>query len=131
MSGFELVLASPRRVEHVAAVDHFVGTDGSGRFGILPGRSPLVTALEYGLARFHVAEADRWRHVALPGGALSFDKGRLAIACRHFTVGDNAGALLAALADEGRREDARRADLRHNLDRFEQMLMRRLWEMER
>ncbi|MCB1906472.1 MAG: hypothetical protein KDH15_03800 [Rhodocyclaceae bacterium] len=131
MSAYQLVLACPRRVERVDAVESFVGTDASGRFGILAGRAPLVTVLRFGLARFRQAGSERWRFLALPGGALQFDAGRLSIACRHFTVGDDAAALLADLTAEARREDARRADLRHNLDRFERMLMRRLWEIER
>ena len=131
MSAFELVLACPCRVERIAAVESFVASDASGRFGILPRRAPLITVLLFGLARFREADAEGWRYLALPGGTLRFGDGRLSIACRHFTLGDDAAALQAALTEQARCEDERRADLRHNLDRFEQMLMRRLWEMER
>ncbi|QID18832.1 F0F1 ATP synthase subunit epsilon [Nitrogeniibacter mangrovi] len=131
MTGFRLTLACPRRVEHIDAVASFVGTDASGRFGILAGRTPLITVLRFGLARFRVAGAADWRYLALPGGTLHFADNALAIACRHFTLGDDAAALQAALTEGARCEDERRADLRHNLDRFEQTLMQRLWELER
>ena len=131
MTGFRLTLASPRAVEHIDAVTSFVGTDASGRFGILPGRAPLITVLTFGLARFRTGENGPWRYLALPGGTLHVEGDALRIACRHFTLGDDAGALQTALADDARREDERRADLRHNLDRFEQKLMQRLWELER
>ncbi len=131
MTGFALTLASPRQVEHIDAVESFVGTDASGRFGILAGRTPLVTVLAFGLARIRLADAADWRYLALPGGTLHFADNRLHIACRHFTLGDDPTRLQAALTEQAQREDERRADLRHNLERFEQTLMKRLWEMER
>jgi len=131
VSGFELTVASPGRVERVDGVDSFVGTDASGRFGILAGRAPLVTVLAFGLARFRSAGQPDWRYLALPGGTLQFSGERLEIACRHFSCGDDPERLQAALVEEARRQDERRADLRHNLDRFEQTLLKRLREMGR
>jgi F-type H+-transporting ATPase subunit epsilon len=131
MTPFALTLASPREIVQLDAVAHFIGTDASGRFGLLPGHTPLITVLRFGLARLRPADTPHWRYLALPGGTLHFADNHLHIACRHFTLGDDAAALQAALARTARQEDARRADLRHNLDRFEQTLMQRLWEMQR
>jgi len=128
---FVLTLASPRQVEHIEAVESFIGTDASGRFGILAGRTPLLTVLSFGLARIRLAPAGDWRYLALPGGTLHFADNQLHIASRHFTLGDDPDRLQAALVEQARHEDERRADLRHNLDHFERTLMKRLWEMER
>lgn len=130
MNGFELVVASPARIERIAAVTSFVGRDGSGQFGLLGGHEPFITVLEWGLARFRASGSPDWRYLALPGGTLRFRDDRLQIATRTFVIGEALDTVRAALARDTASETDRRASLRSSLDQLEQALMQRLWRME-
>lgn len=44
----------------------FVGADRSGAFGLLAGHERMVTALLFGLGRFHATECV-WQYLALQG----------------------------------------------------------------
>ncbi|MGD9870646.1 MAG: F0F1 ATP synthase subunit epsilon [Thauera sp.] len=130
MSSFQLVIASPLRVERIDAVASFVGRDASGQFGLLAQHEPFITVLEWGLARFRTEAAPHWRYIALPGGTLRYYGGQLQIATRNFVIGEALATVAAALKHDTAREADQRAALRGSLDQLEQALMQRLWRME-
>ena len=129
MGSFSMEIASSTRLQRHDGVQSFVGTDASGRFGLLAGHEPLATVLAYGLARFRLAEGT-WHYLALPGGVLRFADNRLAIATRAFVTGDSLDTVRAALDQELQQDASHRAELRQNLQQLEQALMQRLWRME-
>ena len=129
MPGFTLELASSTRLQHLDGVQSFIGADASGCFGLMAGHEPLATVLDYGLARFRLAEGT-WHYLALPGGVLRFADNHLAIATRSFVIGDSLDTVRSALEQETAQEASHRADLGHNLRQLEQALMQRLWRME-
>lgn len=140
MNGFALELASGTQWQRVEGVMSFVGTDASGRFGLMPGHEPLATVLAFGLARFRLQppksdgpadEALGWRYLALPGGVLRFANNQLWIATRRYVLGEQLDAVQAALEQDMRGEQLQQADLRHNLEQLENTLMQRLWRLER
>ncbi|MBI1395984.1 MAG: F0F1 ATP synthase subunit epsilon [Betaproteobacteria bacterium] len=114
-------------VENVAS---FIGEDASGQFGILPGREPLVTVLEPGLARFRTPDAP-WRYVAISAATLRFDGRDLDIATRRFLLGDDYRALSEALERQAAAEESHRTRLRSNLRQLERAMFERLWNLER
>ena len=137
MNAFTLELASATQHERIQGVCSFVGTDASGRFGILPGHEPASTVLSHGLARYRLnqpgddgAEA-AWRYLALPGGVLRFADGVLSIATRRYVRGDRLDQVRQALEHDIREDTRQQADLRHNLQQLEENLMQRLWRLER
>ena len=142
MNGFELELASATQWQRVEGVVSFVGTDASGRFGLMPGHEPLATVLAFGLARFRLQpsrgdgsadsadEAPAWRYLALPGGVLRFADNKLWIATRRYVLGEQLDAVQAALEQDMRHEQQQQADLRHNLEQLETTLMQGLWRLE-
>lgn len=131
MSTFTLSLVSPSGVLRQPDVVSFVGTDASGRFGVQAGHVPAATVLSYGLCRFRTASDAAWQWVTLPGGVLRFEAGTLEIACRRFWRGANPRELERQLAADHEAESERHAELRHTLDRLEQTLAKKLWEMQR
>lgn len=137
MNAFTLELASATQRERIEGVCSFVGTDASGRFGILPGHEPASTVLAHGLARYRLNQpgderADAaWRYLALPGGVLRFADGVLSIATRRYVRGDRLDEVRQALERDIREDTRQQADLRHNLRQLEDTLMQRLWRLER
>lgn len=129
MSGFTLQLASATRQARFDDVISFVGTDASGRFGLMADHVPMATVLDPGLARFRSA-AGAWHYLALPGGTLHFGDKLLAIATRSFVVGDELSTVRAQLDAELEREEKQRGALRHNLDQLEKTLAHRLWKLD-
>lgn len=130
MSVFALELSGATRRERIEGVGSFVGEDESGQFGLLAGHARLATVLVFGLARFRVG-AQPWQFLALPGGLVYFDGDLLRIATRRFLYGTDFRSVSAALEDEILAEERQIADVRENLQRLEQEMLRRLWEMGR
>lgn len=126
--GFELHLQSAARVEIIAGVVSFVGNDSSGSFGILPGRAPFMTLLEYGLARYRTT-GSAWHYLACPGGVLVFADNRLFLATRRYLQDDDYERVSAVLAGQLAREEAALATLKENLRQLEQELMIRLQKL--
>lgn len=126
---FALHLQSAARYERVAGLVSFVGEDASGRFGLLPGHAPLLTLLEYGLARFRQA-AGPWRYLACPGAVLWFVADDLFLTTRRYLIDDDYGRISALLAGQLAEEEAALQSVKDNLRRLEQELFRRLRGLE-
>ena len=130
MSVFALELNGATRRERIEGVGSFVGEDESGQFGLRAGHARLATVLVFGLARFRVG-AQPWQFLALPSGLAYFEGDVLRIATRRFLYGVDFRSVSAALEDEILAEERQIADVRESLQRLEQEMLRRLWEMGR
>lgn len=126
---FALHLQSAARYERIEGLVSFVGEDASGRFGLLPGHAPLLTLLEYGLARFRQA-AGPWRYLACPGAVLWFAADDLFLTTRRYLIDDDYGRISALLAGQLAEEEAALQSVKDNLRRLEQELFRRLRGLE-
>jgi len=130
VSVFALELNGATQRERIDGVSSFVGEDASGQFGLLAGHARLATVLAFGLARFRVGERD-WQYLALPGGVAYFDEAVLRISTRRYRYGADFRKVSDALQDELLAEEREIADVRESLQRLEQEMLRRLWEMGR
>lgn len=129
MTTLSLQINGTTRGERHAGVTSFVGADASGSFGILPGRAPFMTVLDYGLARFCDATG-AWRYLACPGAVLQLAGDELAIHARRYLVDEDFARISARLVGELASEEAALAGVKANLQRMEQELLRRLRELD-
>jgi F-type H+-transporting ATPase subunit epsilon len=130
VSVFVLELNGATRRERIDGVSSFVGEDDSGQFGLLAGHARLATVLAFGLARFRVG-AQAWQFLALPGGVAYFVDDVLRIATRRYLYDQDFRKVSDALEDEFLAQERQIATVRENLQRLEQEMLRRLWEMGR
>jgi F-type H+-transporting ATPase subunit epsilon len=128
MNTFTLQLMDARHSERVENVVSFVGEDGTGQFGIQAWHEPVMTMLDFGLARFRREEGD-WEYLGLPGGLLYMTGNQLRICSTHYLRGNRRERLTQVLEAELRREQALRQEFRGSLRRLEEELLRRLWRM--
>lgn len=130
VSGFTLHLQSATQYERIDGVASFVGADASGAFGILPGRARFMTMLEYGLARFRMAEGP-WQYLACPGAVLDFVEDELFVNTRRYLRDDDYARIVGLLTGQLAKEEAELKTVKDNLQRLEQELFRRLRELDR
>ena len=130
MSDLCLLLESPARCERIEHVASFVGEDGSGSFGILPGHEALLTVLEFGLSRFRRAN-EPWQYLAAPGAVVLLQDGDLHFATRRYLLGDDFETIHAALQEQIRVEEQSLRAIKTSLHGLEQEMLRRLWEIGR
>lgn len=124
-----LHLHGATRDECIDGVTCFVGADASGSFGILPGRAPFVTVLDYGLARFSDA-AGRWRYLACPGAVLQLVDDDLFVLARRYLLDDDYARISVLLTGQLAQEEAQLQAVKDNLQRMEQELFRRLRRLD-
>ena len=130
MSGFSMVLQDATHSERFDGVASFVGEDGSGSFGILPGHGRLLTVLGFGLARFRASDG-AWSYIALPGAVLSFAGNELVISTRRYIWGGDYRRIGQVLDEELRREEEDLGAIRESLRRLEEEMLKSLWNLER
>lgn len=128
-TGFVLQLQGATRQESIADVVLFTGQDASGSFGILPGRAPLITVLDYGLARFQVAGSG-WCYLACPGGILYFADNCLRLATRRYRLDEGYERVAELLRGQLAREEAELKTVKDHLQRLEHELYLRLRRLE-
>jgi F-type H+-transporting ATPase subunit epsilon len=125
MNTFTLRLLGAARSEEIGGVCSFVGEDRSGQFGIQALHEPLVTVLEFGLARFRREDAP-WEYVGLPGGLLYMAGNRLHVCTTHYIRDTQRDRLVRALEAELRREQVLLNEFHASLKRLEEEMLRRL-----
>ena len=130
MSSFTLQLHSATKSERIDELSSFVGEDGSGSFGLLPGHTRMMTSLAFGLARFRT-HTGRWQYLALPGALLYFLDNALSISTEHYMISDNYEQICAALEQQVVREETEQLAAKKSLHQMEQELLKRLWESSR
>jgi F-type H+-transporting ATPase subunit epsilon len=115
---------SARRLEDIVSL---VAGDETGRFGILPGHEPMVTALAPGLIRCRNTQGGIL-HVACTGGVLSCRADTVQIVSARFLAGERAEALTAQLDHLLEAERTEQLAGRQSRAQVEQALLRRLRE---
>lgn len=124
-----LQLYDSHRSETVTGVSSFVGEDGSGSFGILPGHARMMTILVFGLSRFRRGDASPWQYLAMPGAVLYFADNRLSLASRHYLLDEDYERISQRLNDELLAEEEQLLELRESLRRMEDAMLKRMWEL--
>ncbi len=130
MTSFVMHLQSATQYEQVDSVTMFIGEDASGSFGIMAGHHRMMTALQFGLARFHTDDSD-WQFLALPEGLLYFVDNELYLNTRHYLRDRDRARITQALEQQLRREEAALQDLKVSLHRLEEEMFKRLWSLSR
>lgn len=129
MKRFQIILRDSSRHECVDDVVSFVGEDTSGSFGILGGHARIITNLVFGLARFRTMDGP-WEYLAMPGAMLYFTGNKLLIDTRRYLRSDNYENISQDLVDILAVEEQDLLEMKSNLRRIEENIMRRLLEME-
>ena len=129
MRTFSLHLQDSLTTHTVEDVVSFVGEDTTGSFGILAGHERMLTALVYGLARYRTRDGAT-HFLLLPGGLLYFLDNQLYLATRRLFMEDNLGLIVGEMEETLRREEEALSQLKDNLRRLEEEMLRRLWRIE-
>jgi len=127
---FKLHIQSATQYIPVEHVTRFVGADASGSFGILAGHARMMTALNYGLARYQTQNGD-WYYLAFPGGILYFLNNQLYISSRRFLCDSDYQRISTGLMQQLLAEEETLHEIKNSLIHLEQEMFRRLWQMQR
>jgi F-type H+-transporting ATPase subunit epsilon len=130
MKTFKLHMQSATQYTPVERVISFVGADASGSFGILAGHARMMTALNYGLARYQLENGD-WYYLAFPGGILYFVDNNLYISSRRFLCDNDYQRISEGLMQQLLEEEESLQEIKSSLNQLEQEMFRRLWQMQR
>jgi len=130
MNTFTLRLFDPKQTREFDRLVSFSGRDESGSFGILANHARLMSVLSMGLAWFNLAEGDKF-YLACPGGVLYFHQNILSISTRHYIIDSDRQRLQQQLQQDIKRETLNIDRLKENLQRMEEAMLRRLWDLER
>lgn len=130
MKTFTLHLQSATQYVPIEEVVSFVGADETGSFGILAGHARMMTSLNYGLARYQLPTGD-WYYLAFPGGILHFVDNQLHISSRRFLRDSDYQTISEGLIQQLMAEETSLQEIRISLNRLEQEMFRRLWQIQR
>ncbi|MDR4517315.1 MAG: F0F1 ATP synthase subunit epsilon [Nitrosomonas sp.] len=130
MKTFTLHMQSATQYIPVEHVTSFIGADSSGSFGILAGHARMMTALNYGLARYQIQSGD-WYYLAFPGGILYFLNNNLYISSRRFLCDSDYQRISTGLMQQLLTEEESLREIKESLSHLEQEMFRRLWQMQR
>jgi len=130
MNNFVLQIFDSRKSLRLADVTSFIGQDGSGSFGILPGHARMMTVLVLGLARYRCAEKP-WQYLAMTGAVLYFADNVLSLSCRHYLIDEDYERISTRLSAELVAEERQLREVRLSLKSMEEALLKQMWEMQR
>lgn len=130
MNTFSLHLQSATQYEQIGGVTGFVGADESGSFGIRARHARMMTALDYGLARYQLKDGS-WHYLAFPGAILYFVEGALYISTRRFLHDSDYQRISQGLLEQLLKEEESLRGIKESLYRLEQEMFRHLWQMGR
>lgn len=130
MSAFVLHLQSTTQYERIDGVASFVGEDATGQFGIQASHERFITSLRRTLARFRHSGGS-WQYLALPGGALYFNRGELHISTGRYARGSDYRQMRSMLRERMLAEEKGFDELRSSVRRLEHEMFRRLFELQR
>ena len=129
MNTFALHLESATQYERINNVISFVGEDASGSFGILPGHARMMTLLEFGLARFRIADED-WQYLAVPGAVLYQQDNQLHVCARRYLRGTDYELISTALREQLLVEEESLRAVKQSLRHLEEEMFKRLWKLQ-
>ena len=130
MNTFAMHVQSATQYEHIDGVTSFVGADDSGSFGIRASHARMMTALDYGLARYQLKDGS-WHYLAFPRGILYFVDNALYISTRRFLHDTDYQRISKGLLEQLLKEEEELRGIKESLHRLEQEMFRRLWKMGR
>ena len=130
MNTFVLHLQSGTQYERIDDAVSFVAADDSGSFGVLAGHARIMTCLTTGLARFRTADGT-WRFLALPGAVLYFVDNQLYVNTRRYLHDPDYKRVSAAWREELQAEEEKLRAVTESLNRLEDEMLKRLWNMQR
>lgn len=128
MNTFTLILQDANHTQEIEQVASFTGEDDTGSFGILANHTRMMTSLVFGLARFRIRD-NPWQYLALPGAALYFNDNKLSISSRRFLLDTDYERISSRLQEQLLAEEQELQQLKKSLQRMEEEVLRRLWEM--
>lgn len=123
---FAVELTSEETAERIDDLVSFVGSDGTGSFGILGGHEPFVTILSWGLCSLRTIDSATRHYLAVPSGVLYFAHDVLHVCARRFVRDDDPVRIVTRLTQEMRTEEAASRDLHALLRNLDRELLRRL-----
>lgn len=130
MKTYTLHVQSATQYQCVKDIVSFVAMDESGSFGIQAHHARMITALDYGLARYQRVNGD-WCYIAVPGGILYFADNNLYISTRRFLLGADYQRISAGLIEQLLKEEEALRVIKDSLGQLEQEMFRRLWQIGR
>ncbi len=130
MNSFVLNLQSSSQSERIKGVCSFVGQDDSGSFGIQAGHARMLTVLRYGLARYRT-DNDTWVYLAMPGAVVYCIDNQLFVTTRRYFTDTNYQRISTTLLNQLLQEEEALQQVKENISRLEQEMLRRLWQLER
>lgn len=130
MNTFRLTLRDSVKTEHIDNVRSFTGEDASGSFGILADHSRMMTSLAFGLARYKLLDGN-WHYLAMPGAMLYFIENELILNARRYIRSDNYEDISSRLTEILAAEEQSLQDIKRNLHRIEENIMRYMMEIEK
>ena len=129
MNTFRLILRDSVQTERIDNVSSFTGEDSSGSFGILANHTRLMTRLVFGLARFKLLNG-AWQYLALPGAMLYFINNELILNTRRYIRSDSYADISSRLTEILSAEEQNLQDMKRNLHRIEENILRCMMEVE-
>jgi len=130
MSSFTIQLLAADRSENIDGVTSFVGEDGSGGFGLLPGHERFMTVLGFGLARVRHTDG-AWEYLGIPGGLLYFIDNECHISTRRYLRDRDVTRVAQALTRELLAEEQALSETRRKLHRLEAEMLKQLAQLGR
>jgi F-type H+-transporting ATPase subunit epsilon len=130
VSAFVLHLQDALHDQRVDDVACFVGVDPSGAFGLLPGHARFMTSLVFGLAHFRLGDGTR-EYLALPGALLYCVDNALYLSTRRCFRDPDYTRISDLLRSQLAAEERELTATHKSLERLEQEMLRRLWQLER
>ncbi len=130
MNTFELHLESPTQYEKIEGVSCFVGTDPSGKFGLLAHHARMMTCLNFGLSRF-TYENQQEEYLAFPGAILYFSDNQLYISARHYSRDKDCHRLEQKMDNMYREEEESLRSIKASLRQLDEEILKRLLALKR
>jgi len=130
MNSFVIKLYDAKQTRDIDNVTFFSGSDESGSFGILANQARMMSILSKGLASFTLASGEK-QYIACPGAVLYFNNNILTINTRHYIVDADHRRVRELLEREIENEESNTHRLKESLDRMEEAMLKRIWELER
>lgn len=130
MSTLTLILQDAMHTEQIEKVASFVGEDKSGSFSIWAGAERMMTSLIFGLARYH-QEGKPWQYLAMPGALVYFTDNKLTLSTRRYLRDSNFENITSQMNAQLLKEEEDLRSMKTSLQRMEEEMMKRLWQMSR
>ena len=130
MNTFSLQLYDTEQQQRIDNVISFVGEDSNGSFGLQAHHARFMTILVFGLFRYRLQNED-WQYLALSGGVLYFNNNELSISTQHFLIDSDFERISGLLKQQLLAEEETLTATRSSLQKMEQSMLSRLWNMQR